>query len=71
MIRRALRLNRFQRAELMTMSDEEVRGLVAPVTDALKGPNATNFRVRYIEQVLPARNSVKLNCETKVDFEMS
>ena len=49
-IRRALELNSYQRAALLAMSDDEVRELVSPVVEALRGEDPQNFRVRFSER---------------------
>jgi hypothetical protein len=66
-IRRAIRLNRYQRASLMEMSDDELRELVSPVVGALRGADPFDFRARIVEQVI-TESPLKIKCTIEIDF---
>jgi hypothetical protein len=50
-IRRTLRLNRYQYGWLSEMSEERLRELVAPVVTGLRGPNVLNARLEFGERL--------------------
>ena len=66
-IRRAIRLNRYQNATLAEMSDEEVQALVKPVVAALRGPDVLKARINLTEQITTG-HSIKVRCRIEIEF---
>ena len=65
-IRRVIRLNRYQRAGLGEMSSDETRTLVAPVIDALYSREPSSVRLRLNES-LTTHSPFK--CHVSIDIE--
>ncbi len=66
-IRRLIRLNRYQNAWLAETFDEELKALVNPVVKALKGPDALKFRIVLHEEITthsPLRIKKTITIET-------
>jgi hypothetical protein len=65
-VKRVLRMNSAQRSGLSEYSDDELRDLTNPVVQALRGPNAMNFTVRYTERF---ETQSPLRCRTEIELQ--
>ena len=66
-LRRILRLNKYQRAQLMEMNDDEVKQLVRSTREALEGPDWDKFRVQYTEQI-ETNSPLRIQCDITIRF---
>jgi hypothetical protein len=64
--RRLFRLNRYQRAALSEMSDEDLKELVAPIADALAGGDATRVRLNLRERVT-TQSPLSIRCYVEIE----
>lgn len=67
-IRRVLTLNRYQRAGLAEMTDDELKELVRPVLEVLRSDDPGRLRgVRLVER-LERQSPVRIRCQVEVEW---
>jgi hypothetical protein len=67
-IRRVLSLNRYQRASLGEMTDEEVTELVQPVLELLRSDDPTRMRGLRLAETIVRQSPIKVKCTIEIDW---
>lgn len=65
LIRRTVRLNRYQNASLREMTDEKLRSLLQPVVDGLRKPEVLKMNL-HIEEHITTQSPMSVSCTITV-----